>query len=42
VSEAAAPFASVELSRFDFNWLIPGRGNRMDPGLLDHAFRLLG
>ena len=36
------PASVAKLSRFDFTLLIPGHGNRMDPGLLDHTVQLLG
>ncbi len=39
---AAWPVSVAKLSRFDFVLLIPGHGDRMDPGLVEHTVQLLG
>ena len=38
---AAWPESVRDLSRFDFEILVPGHGDRLDPGLLEHAIDLL-
>ena len=38
---AAWPESVRDLSRFDFNMLVPGHGDRLDPGLLEHTLDLL-
>ena len=37
----AWPVSVRRLRRFDFNILVPGHGDRLDPGLLDHTIDLL-
>jgi metallo-beta-lactamase class B len=39
---AAWPVSVTKLSQFDFELLIPGHGDRMDPGLVEHTVQLLG
>jgi glyoxylase-like metal-dependent hydrolase (beta-lactamase superfamily II) len=39
---AAWPVSVAKLSQFDFTLVIPGHGDRMDPGLIDHTIQLLG
>jgi len=39
---AAWPASVRQLEQFDFDVLIPGHGNRLDPGLLSHTLALLG
>jgi len=38
---AAWPESVRDLSRFDFDILVPGHGDRLDPGLLEHTIDLL-
>jgi glyoxylase-like metal-dependent hydrolase (beta-lactamase superfamily II) len=38
---AAWPGSVRDLSRFDFTMLVPGHGDRLDPGLLEHTITLL-
>ena len=35
------PESVRDLARFDFDVLVPGHGDRLDPGLLDHTIDLL-
>jgi metallo-beta-lactamase class B len=37
----AWPDSVRDLARFDFDFLVPGHGNRLDPGLLKHTINLL-
>jgi metallo-beta-lactamase class B len=39
---AAWPVSVAKLTKFEFTLLIPGHGDRMDPGLLEHTIELLG
>jgi len=39
---AAWPTSVRQLGQFDFNVLIPGHGERLDPGLLSHTLDILG
>jgi glyoxylase-like metal-dependent hydrolase (beta-lactamase superfamily II) len=38
---AAWPASVRNLSRFDYDVLVPGHGDRLDPGLLEHTINLL-
>ncbi len=38
---AAWPESIRDLARFDFDLLVPGHGDRLDPGLLEHTLDLL-
>ncbi len=37
----AWPISIRDLARFEFDLLVPGHGDRLDPGLLDHTLSLL-